>query len=180
MISTLQTVKTYLWGWNFGPVCSTTTGFLYIRSPENQKCTEWPKNELEHLTIKSTLYTLNAYRWDPNFVPFRSTISSFRDTTCISLPKSEMHRMTPNWTWTLNSQKYSMYTKYLPLRPKFWSVSLYDQLFLRHNMYKIGENRKSTEWLQTDLEHLTVKRTLYIYTKYLTVRLKFWSISLYD
>ncbi len=28
--------------------------------------------------------------------------------------KSEMHRMTPSWTWTLNGQKYSIYTKYLP------------------------------------------------------------------
>ena len=27
--------------------------------------------------------------------------------------------MTTNWTWTLNSQKYPVYTKYLPQRPKF-------------------------------------------------------------
>ncbi len=40
--------------------------------------------------------------------------------------KSEMHRMTPNWTWRLNNQMYAIYTKYLPLRPKFWSVSLND------------------------------------------------------
>ena len=33
--------------------------------------------------------------------------------------KLEMHRMTPSWTWRLNSQKYSIYTKYLPLSPKF-------------------------------------------------------------
>ncbi len=33
--------------------------------------------------------------------------------------KSEMQRMTLNLTWALNSQKYSIYTKYLPLRPKF-------------------------------------------------------------
>ena len=43
------------------------------------------------------------------------------------------------------SQKYSIYTKYLLLRPKFWSVSLYDLLFPRYNMYKVGENRKCTE-----------------------------------
>ncbi len=28
--------------------------------------------------------------------------------------KSGVHRMTPNWTWTLNSQKYPIYTKDLP------------------------------------------------------------------
>ena len=49
--------------------------------------------------------------------------------------KSEMHWMTPNWTWTLNSQKYPVYIKYLPQRPKFWSVSLYDQRFLRHRTF---------------------------------------------
>ncbi len=27
--------------------------------------------------------------------------------------KAEMHRMTPNWTWTLNSLKYLIYTKIL-------------------------------------------------------------------
>ncbi len=43
--------------------------------------------------------------------------------------KSEMHWMTPNWAWRLNSQKYSIYTKYLPLRSKCWFVLLYDQLF---------------------------------------------------
>ena len=30
--------------------------------------------------------------------------------------------MTPNQTWTLNSQKYPIYTIHLPQRPKFWSV----------------------------------------------------------
>ena len=40
--------------------------------------------------------------------------------------KSEMHRMTPHWPWILNSQKYSIYNIYLPLRSKFWPVSLYD------------------------------------------------------
>ena len=38
--------------------------------------------------------------------------------------KSEMHRVTPNWTWTVNSQKYPIHTKYSPPRSKFWSVSL--------------------------------------------------------
>ena len=29
--------------------------------------------------------------------------------------------MTPNWTWTLDSQKYSVYTKYLPVsKGPFW------------------------------------------------------------
>ena len=43
-----------------------------------------------------------------------------------------MHRVTPNWTGRLNSQKYPMYTKYLPLRSKFWPASLYGQGFPRY------------------------------------------------
>ncbi len=52
-----------------------------------------PKTELERFTVKGTLYTLHTYRRGQNFGPFRSTTSRFRDA---KLPKSEMHRMTPN------------------------------------------------------------------------------------
>ena len=49
--------------------------------------------------------------------------------------KTEMHRMIPNWTWRLNSQKYPILTKHSPLGPKFWSVSLYDQRFPRYRTF---------------------------------------------
>ncbi len=79
---------------------------------------------------------------------------------------SEMHRVTPNWTWTLNSQKYLMYTEHLPLRPRFWSISLYDQPFPRYKLYKVGKNRKCNDWPQINLQHLTVKSTLYTLKTY--------------
>ncbi len=44
---------------------------------------------------------------------------------------------------TYTSQKYSVYTKYLPLMPKFWSVSLYDERFSKT---KVTKNQKCTEW----------------------------------
>ncbi len=50
-----------------------------------------------------------------------------------------------------------------PPRLKFWSVSRYDQWFLR---YKLTENQKCTECFQTELEHLTVKSTLYALNTY--------------
>ncbi len=49
--------------------------------------------------------------------------------------KSEMHRVTPKWTWTLNSQKYPIHPKYSPLGSKFWSVSLYGQQFPRYGTF---------------------------------------------
>ena len=49
--------------------------------------------------------------------------------------KSETHRMTPNWTWTLNNQKYPTYTKYLPLRSKLWSILLYNQRFSKNGTF---------------------------------------------
>ncbi len=77
--------------------------------------------------------TLHTYPWGPNFGPFCPTTSIFQDTWCTRLPKIGMHRMTPNWTRTLNSQKYFIYTiyKYLPLYtvtpyrwgPNYWPFS---------------------------------------------------------
>ncbi len=46
-----------------------------------------------------------------------------------------LHRMTPDWLWTLNGKKHPVYTKYLPLRPKFWSVLLEGQPFSRYRTF---------------------------------------------
>ena len=72
------------------------------------------------------------------------------------LPEIEKIRNTPfDLKFTkFNCKKYPVYSKYLLPRPKFWSVSLYGYMFLRH---KIIENPKCTDWAQTDLEYLTVK-----------------------
>ncbi len=100
---------------------------------ENRKCTEWPQTGLEDFTVKRTLYI------DSILIPEAQILVRFALRLAVSeiqgLQKSEMHRVTPNWTWTLNSQKYSIYTKYLPLRSKFWSVSLYEQWFPRYRTF---------------------------------------------
>ncbi len=64
-----------------------------------------------------------------------------------------------------HSSVKSTICKHLILTPKpqFSSVSLSRQLFSR---YQIVENQKCTEWLQTDLEHLPVKSTLYTLNTY--------------
>ncbi len=72
--------------------------------------------------------------------------------------KSAMHRMTPQWPQTHNCRKYLVYTEYSSMGPKFHSLLLYDQPFSRYNIVK---NRKCIEWPQNDLNHLTVKSTLY-------------------
>ncbi len=71
--------------------------------------------------------------------------------------------MTPNWTWTLKSQKYPVNIKYVSLRPKCWSILLYDQRFSR---YRVAENQKCTEWPQIELDHLTDKSNLYALNTY--------------
>ncbi len=71
--------------------------------------------------------------------------------------KSEMHRMTPEWPQALIGQKYPVYTEYSPPRPKFHSVSFYDQALLR---YKLVKNWQCTEWPQKDLDMLSVKSNL--------------------
>ncbi len=54
--------------------------FSRYRFFENRKYTEWPQNDLKHLSVKSTLCTLNTHPRGPNFTPFRSTTSRFQDT----------------------------------------------------------------------------------------------------
>ncbi len=58
---------------------------------------------------------------------------------------------------------YTVYTKYLPTRPKLWSISLYDQPFSR---YKVVKNCKCTQWPEIQHEYWTVKSTLYILSIY--------------
>ena len=72
--------------------------------------------------------------------------------------------MTPNWTWTLNSQNYSIYNEYLPQKPKFWRVSLYDKLLPRNKV----KNGKSSEWPQIELVHFAVKNIKYTLNTYPT------------
>ncbi len=118
-----------------------------------------PQTELEHVTVKGSLYTLNNYPEAQVLVHFALRSVVFK------IPghrNSEIHQITPNWTWTLNSQNYSIYIEYLLQRPKFWSISLYNKPFQR---YKV-KNRKYTEWPQTEFEHITVKSTLYILNTY--------------
>ncbi len=43
--------------------------------------------------------------------------------------------MTSNGLETLNGKKYPVYTKYVTLEPKFWSVLLYDQPLSRYRTF---------------------------------------------
>ena len=69
--------------------------------------------------------------------------------------KAEKHWMIPNWPWTFNSDMYSAGTKDFPL------------------------TLKCTEWPQTEFEHLKSQKYS-IYTKYLPLGPKDWSVSLYN
>ncbi len=63
---------------------------------------------------------------DQNFGLFRPTTNVFQDT--LGPRKSEMHALTPNGTWTLNTEStvYTLNTYRVSVRSKFQSVSLYD------------------------------------------------------
>ncbi len=67
--------------------------------------------------------------------------------------KSEMHPMTSEWPWTLNSQTYSLYTKYLP------QGQILVHFALRPDIQNT-ENQKCPEWTQNDIERLTAKSSL--------------------
>ncbi len=79
-------------------------------------------NDLTHVTGKSTLRTLhiNTYPCVPFVCEFRCMKGHFRDTRL-----SKIIRQLSN---------EPLYTKYLPPRLKFWSLSIYDQAFSRHKV----------------------------------------------
>ncbi len=109
--------------------------------------------------VRQTLWTLNCQcaHWIPiPKAPILLYNQPFFETP--SCGKFEMDRMSSDWPWILICDKYPVHTEYLPPKPKFSSVLLYDQPFSR---YKVVENWKCTEWPQIDIEHVTVKNTLY-------------------
>ena len=79
--------------------------FLRYKVAEIRKCTEWPQTELEQLTVKNTPYTLTTgtYLRGPNFVVCFALWQAVSEIQ--GRRKSEMHRMTPNSTWTLKESK---------------------------------------------------------------------------
>ena len=68
--------------------------FSRYKVVENRKCTEWPQNDLNHLTVERTLYTMNTTPQGPNFTPFRSTTRRFREARLSQIGNAPM---TPEW-----------------------------------------------------------------------------------
>ncbi len=82
--------------------------------------------------------------------------------------KLEMHQMTPNWTWTHNGQKYSIYTKYLPLSPNLVHFALWLAV------PEIQGRQKSEVYQMIPNLTLTLNNQKYsVYTKYLPRRPNF-------
>ncbi len=92
----------------------------------NRKSTEWTRNDLEHLTVKSTLYALNTYPQGTNFIRFTLQPAVLQIQGC---RKSEKHRMTPNWWMHLNVKGPLWILNTYRQKPKFKPVSLYDDSF---------------------------------------------------
>ena len=125
--TTLYTLNTYPGGPNFGPLRSTTSHFWDIRSSKIGNALDDPKLNLNTSQSKALCIHYILTPRSPNLaqilVRFALRLALTEIQGC---QKLKMHRMIPNWTSTRNSQNYSVYTEYLPHRPKIWSVSLYD------------------------------------------------------
>ncbi len=145
--------------------------YKVVKNQKNQKCIEWPQNDIKHLPVKSTLCTLSTHPWDPHFCfALWSIVSQIQG--CWKSEIFEVDWLISTCHWTLISQKHPVYANFVAPRPKFWSVLPYNQPFSR---YKVVENRKNwkcTKRPQNDLEHLMVKGTLHT-VMYLTLRPKF-------
>ncbi len=119
-----------------------TTHFRDTRLPKIRNALNDPKLKLN--TTSKLLYKYTEY------LPQRPKF------LYVSLSDKLFQR---NWTWTLNSLKYPVYIKYLPLEAQ---ILVLLALIPRYTVIKY---QKCTEWPQTEVEHLTVKSTLYTCTK---------------
>ena len=70
---------------------------------------------------------------------------------------TQVHRMTQNELWARSKVPYICVTNV----PEF-QISSHFPLRASAFEYKVVDNRKCTKWTRNDLEHLTVKSTLYI------------------
>ena len=106
--SIIYTLHTYPRGPNFGPFRSTTSCFRDTRSSKIGNAPSDHKLNLdEHLTVKILyMHILYLPQGAQTLVHFALRLA-VSEIHVQGGQKSEMHRMTPNWTWTLNSQKYS-------------------------------------------------------------------------
>ena len=104
----------------------------------------------------------------PNFGPFHFTINILRDTMYRKWKKSEMHRITLKWPWTLNSENtlYIHILKTYPQGLNFVRFCLGATVFEMQGCQKSEKNGKCTERPQNDIEHLTVKNTMYTLSTY--------------
>ncbi len=124
------TVKSTLYTLNIYPEAQIVIRFaLRLAVPEIHEQGRWNsemhrmiQTELKHLTVSiySILYIQQLLTSEDQIwvlSTLRLTVSEIQHVQ--GRRKSEMHRMTPNRTWTLNSSNYFINTEYLPLGSKF-------------------------------------------------------------
>ena len=111
--------------------------------------------------------------WGWNCGQFCSTATGFRNIRSLKYRKCTEW---PNWTCTLNSQKYSIHTKYLPLwlkltvksplytlntYPRGPNYGLFRSTTSRIRDTRPPKNPKCTEWPQTVPQRLTIKTAMH-------------------
>ncbi len=110
---------------------------MHQLTSKNQKCTNWPQIDLEHLMVK------NTYSRDPHFGQFRPVARRFRDKVVENRKKSEMHGF--------NGRKVP-HTRYISIpRPKFVPVLLYDQPFSRYKIQILSKYPRAQIWVSLAL-----------------------------
>ncbi len=119
------------------PVSTYDKPLSLYKDAKNHKYAEWPRDDIDHRTAKSKQYTLNTL--DDPFFPFalRRTIFKMQFIK-VENALDELRKNVKNILSTLNTQR----SKYLQSR----ACHFQDK--------KVVENRKCTEWLQNELEHI--------------------------
>ena len=119
---------------------------------ENRKCTEWPQTDLEHLTVKYPEYS--------KYLPLKNKLSIFWSICMTSHFQDTWSKMRKCTEWPSSDEYLTVKRTHYTLRPEcLGSISFYHQPVLR---YKVDDQKTGNAPNDlTDLEHLTVKNTLY-------------------
>ena len=111
--------------------------YKIIENRKNQKCTAWPQSDPNHLMVKRTQYTV-IYPEDQILVHFTLWRAVFEIQGCRKSENLEMHRLTLDWPWILNGQKYLIYIVFTLRRPKLCLFRYKTSLFRNKRWLKIG------------------------------------------
>ncbi len=136
---------------NFWSILLCSQPFWRYKVAKNRKCIEWPRNDLENLTVKKCPVYTKLIPRGQNFHPFRSMTSRFRDIRLLKIGNAlnDLEHL------PVKSTLYTPCTlSYLPPRPKCSLVHLAlwpaVSRYIGHVGWRVENRNYTVHWMTSD------------------------------